>query len=267
MALVKDNTPYSAIATADTESITVRGKDLCTQLIGEVGFTDYFYFLVTGQMPSADQRFFTDAVLVAIAEHGMTTSVQAARMTLAAEPGALQGAVAAGILGCGSVVLGSAESAGKFLSGLVTKAKETGQSFEDAARAGLKELRAAKRPVPGYGHPKHHGGDPRTDRLLALAKSRNTVGDHITMLLAVEKIIPEVYGRALPINVSGAIPAVILDVGFPVGALKGIPILARTASLIGHLHEETQRPMGFILSRHSADTVVYDGPPANKSAS
>ena len=266
MKVPNQNIAYSAISTADKTSITVRGKDLCSQLIGEVDFTDYFYFLVTGQLPSADQRFFTNAVLVAIAEHGLATSIQAARMTLAAAPDAMQGAVAAGILGCGSVVLGSTEACGRFLSQLVGQAKESGQTFEDVARAGLKELHAGKLPIPGYGHPKHSSGDPRTDRLLGLAKSRKIVGDHITMLLAVEKIIPEVYGRTLPINVSGAIPAVMLDVGFPLAALKGIPILARTASLIGHLHEEMQRPLGFFLSRHAAETVAYDGPVAEVSS-
>jgi citrate synthase len=262
MRVGKENAPYSAISTADKHSITVRGKDLSTELIGEVGFTDYFYFLVTGQLPSADQRFFTDAVLVAIAEHGLVPSNQAARMTLAAAPDALQGAVAAGILGCGSVVLGSTEASGRFLSELVAKAKATGQAFEDVARVALREMHAGKRPVPGYGHPQHSSGDPRTERLLSLATSRKIIGDHITMLVAVAKLIPEIYGRALPINVSGAIPAVMLDVGFPLAALKGIPILARTAGLIGHLHEELQRPIGFILSRHAAEAITYDGPVA-----
>jgi citrate synthase len=265
MRVGKENAPYSSISTADKHSVTVRGKDLCTELIGEVGFTDYFYFLVTGQLPSAEQRFFTDAVLVAIAEHGLVPSNQAARMTLAAAPDALQGAVAAGSLGCGSVVLGSTEACGRLLSDLVNQAKATGQAFEDVARVALRELHAARRPVPGYGHPQHSSGDPRTERLLSLAASRKIVGDHINKLVAVAKVIPEVYGRALPINVSGAIPAVMLDVCFPLAALKGIPILARTAGLIGHLHEELLRPIGFILSRHAAEAIAYDGPVAQAS--
>ena len=262
MKVAKDMIAHSAISTADEHSITVRGKDLCTELIGEVDFTDYFYFLVTGQLPSSDQRFFVNAVLVAIAEHGVVGSIQAARMTLAAAPDAMQGAVAAGILGCGSVVLGSTEACGKFLSSLVSVATESARPFEDVARDRLKELYTTKSPVPGYGHPKHSSGDPRTERLLGLAASRKIVGNYLKMLLAVEKVIPEVYGRTLPINVSGAIPAVMLDVGFPVAALKGIPILARTASLIGHLYEETQRPIGFYLSRNGAELVAYDGPVA-----
>ena len=81
-------------------------------------------------------------------------------------------------------------------------------------------------------------------------------------LEAVKAAIPAVYGRTLPVNVNGAIPAVMLDVGFPLGALKGISLLARTASLIGHLQEETERPIGFILSGKAAEAIDYDGPKA-----
>ena len=101
MRIGKQDQPFRVIATSSADAITVRGRDLCRDLIGKVGFTDYFYFLVTGTMPTEEQRFFTDAVLVAIAEHGLVPSVQAARMTLAAapEPGR---AMAAGLLGVGS---------------------------------------------------------------------------------------------------------------------------------------------------------------------
>ncbi len=80
------------------------------------------------------------------------------------------------------------------------------------------------------------------------------------MLRALAAAAPTVMGRALPINVSGAIPAVMLDVGYPIGAMKGLPILARTASLIAHVYEETQRPIGFIMSNHADQAIRYDGP-------
>ena len=113
MRIGKQDAPFTAISTADAASITVRGRDLCKELIGRIDFADYFFLLLMGEMPSDNQRFFVNALLVAIAEHGLVPSVQAARMTLAAAPEALQGAVAAGILGCGSVILGSSEAAGK----------------------------------------------------------------------------------------------------------------------------------------------------------
>jgi citrate synthase len=255
----KQNQPFTAIATSSAEAITVRGRDLCRDLIGKVGFTDYFYFLVTGQMPTEEQRFFTDAVLVAIAEHGLVPSVQAARMTLAAAPEAWQGAMAAGLLGVGSVVAGSSEVAGKYLVALLAETKETGASLEDTAQAGLKRLVAEKQKVPGLGHPQHRAGDPRAILLLNLADERGTAGDHVAMLRLLEKHAKAITGRILPINVSGAIPAVMLDVGWPVDAIKGLPLLARTAGLVAHLYEETQRPIGFIMSHHADKAISYVG--------
>ncbi len=256
MRIGKQDKPYSAISTSTAESISVRGRDLCEDIIGKLDFTSYFWLLVTGEEPNATQKKFADAVLAAIAEHGLVPSVVATRMTYAAAPEAFQGAVAAGLLGCGSVVLGSAETAGRFLAEIVAD----GDDVDAAAERAVRRLRETKSPVPGFGHPLHAGGDPRAHRLLGMARDDNAAGAHIRALDAVEKAIPEVIGRTLPINVNGAIPAVMLDVGFPLGALKGISLLARTASLIGHLQEETERPIGFILSGKAAEAIAYDGP-------
>lgn len=259
MRIGKQDQPFTAIATSSADAITVRGRDLCRDLIGKVGFTDYFYFLVTGGMPTEEQRFFTDAVLVAIAEHGLVPSVQAARMTLAAAPEAWQGGMAAGLLGVGSVVAGSSEAAGRYLVTLLADAKRTGASLDETAQAGLRRLTADKQKVPGLGHPQHSAGDPRAILLLKLADDRGVAGDHVAMLRLLEKHAKAVTGRALPINVSGAIPAVMLDVGWPVDAIKGLPLLARTAGLVAHLYEETQRPIGFIMSNHADKAISYDG--------
>ncbi len=181
-------------------------------------------------------------------------------MTYAAAPEAFQGAVAAGLLGCGSVVLGSAELAGKFLAQAVAEARSHGVSAQQAALSLVRMQRAAKQAIPGFGHPLHADGDPRANLLLRLAREKGAEGEHIRMLYAVRDVLPEAIGRPLPINVNGAIPAVMLDVGFPLAALKGISLLARTASLIGHLQEETERPIGFILSGEAAEAIEYDGP-------
>jgi citrate synthase len=257
----KQDQAFTAIATSDADTITIRGRDLCRDLIGKVGFTDYFYFLVTGQMPTENQRFFTDACMVAIAEHGLVPSVQAARMTLVAAPEAWQGAIAAGLLGMGSVVAGSSEVAGKFLVELVAEAKKSGKSAEETAKAGLERLVAEKQKAPGLGHPQHATGDPRANLLLKLADERGVSADHVAMLRLLEKHAQAITGRRLPINVSGAIPAVMLDVGYPQDAMKGIPLLARAAGLVAHLYEESQRPIGFIMSNHADRAIAYDGAP------
>jgi citrate synthase len=259
MRIGKQDAPYSAISTSTPEAITVRGRDLCRDVIGQWDFTSYFWLLVTGQAPSEQQLFFANAVLTAIAEHGLVPSVVASRMTYAAAPEAFQGAVAAGLLGCGTVVLGSAEVAGKFLSDLVELAEREALSYEEAATRGVSALRAERKQIPGFGHPLHAGGDPRGNILLKLAVDRKADGPHIRMLRAIQAVLPDIIQRPLPINVNGAIPAVMLDVGFPLQALKGISLLARTASLIGHLQEETERPIGFILSGKAAEAIGYDG--------
>ncbi|WP_446653610.1 citryl-CoA lyase [Blastomonas sp.] len=263
MRIGKQDAPFTSICTSDAHSITVRGRDLCGDIIGKMDFTSYFWLLVTGEEPSEVQKLFANAVLAAIAEHGLVPSVVASRMTYAAAPEAFHGAVAAGLLGCGSVVLGSAEVAGRFYADLVgTVRAGTGTPGEVAAE-GVRTLRAARQAIPGFGHPQHSAGDPRALLLLAMAEEHGIVGEHIGMLYALRDCLPETLGRPLPINVNGAIPAVMLDVGFPLAALKGISLLARTASLIAHLNEEASRPIGFIMSGAAAQAVMFDGDTAS----
>lgn len=258
----KQDQAFTAIATSDADTITVRGKDLCTELIGKVGFTDYFWLLVTGAAPTDTQRALTDACLVSIAEHGLVPSVQAARMTLAAGPDAWQGAMAAGLLGMGSVVAGSSEIAGRYILEVMAEAGDG--DLEAAARENLSARRARKEKVPGLGHPQHSAGDPRADRLLALVDEMGASGKAIETLRVLSRVAPEIYGRPLPINVSGAIPAVMIDAGWPPAAMKGVPLLARAAGLVAHLFEESERSIGFIMS-HQADLAIgYDGAPSTK---
>jgi citrate synthase len=249
----------SAISTSNADTIVVRGHDLAAELVGTITFSEHFWLLLTGARPTPAQLRILDATLVAIAEHGMVPSVQAARMTLAAAPEALQGAVAAGILGCGSVVLGSSEAAGRLFAEVQARSA-AGRALRDAALEVLREYRAAKRAIPGFGHPLHKGRDPRALRLFALATETGTAGRHAQIATLIEQLLPEVVGRPLALNVSGAIPAVLLDAGYPLLALKGVPLLARTAGLIGHLLEEQQRAIGFVMSDAAARAISYDGP-------
>ena len=249
----------TAISTSSHDTIVVRGRSLAGELIGNINFTDYFWLLLTGAVPSAAQRRVLDATLVAIAEHGLVPSVQASRMTLAAAPEAFQGAVAAGLLGCGSVVLGSSEAAGRFFNEIATRMRPAGENAEQAATAVIKDYRAQRRAIPGYGHPLHKEADPRAGRLFEVATEAGCAGRHIEICRAVEKLLPELVGKPLRVNVSGAIPAVLLDAGYPVVALKGVPLLARTAGLIAHLLEETQRPIGFVMSHAAESAIGYDG--------
>jgi citrate synthase len=259
MKIGKATVPETAICTYDEETIVVRGANLCEELIGHVGFVDYFHLLVTGRKPDAVASRVLDATLVAIAEHGLVPSVQASRMTLAAAPDAIQGAVAAGILGCGSVILGASETAGRLFLRVDALAKDKKIAIDTAADVVVRELREQKQAIPGYGHPQHKARDPRVARLFAVAQEAGAPMHFVRIAEAIESVLPEITGRDLRLNVSAAIPAVLLDVGFPAEALKGVPILARCAGLIGHLTEELVRPIGFALSYQATREQVYTG--------
>jgi citrate synthase len=254
MRIGKQDNAVTSIATSDAHSITVRGHDLVGELIGKIDFTEYFWLLVLGARPTDVQKAMMNACLVAIAEHGLVPSVQAARMTLAAAPEAWQGAMAAGLLGMGTVVAGSSEVAGRFLAEVVAAGGD-----EAAAVAAVERLKAKRQKVPGLGHPQHSAGDPRADRLLAIADELGVSGAHVAALRHLGARAGAIMERALPINVSGAIPAVILDAGWPLEALKAVPLLARAGGLAAHLYEESQRPIGFILSHHADLAIRYDG--------
>jgi len=247
----------SAISASNSRTILVRGFDLVEDLIGQTSFTDYVWLLITGALPSRAQSAIFDAALVAIAEHGLVPSVQASRMTLAAAPEAFQGAVAAGLLGCGSVILGATEAAGRFSTEVLSL---TSMSLTDAVAKVLARYRAEKLPVPGFGHPLHKEGDPRAKKLLETAKRLGVAGAHVEAMRETERQLPGVIGKALPMNVSAAIPAVLLDAGYPLPALKGAPLLARAAGLVGHLLEEIERPIGFHMSHAASASIRYDGP-------
>lgn len=258
MKIGKETIPKTGISVSNAETIVVRGKDLSKELIGKLSFTEYFYFLVTGRQPTKAQTGVVDATLVAIADHGLVPSVQASRMTLAAAPDAMQGAVAAGILGCGSVILGASENAGRMLVEIKALVDQ-GQSDEAAAAAVVRAYRQSGRAIPGYGHPEHKERDPRVKALFDVAADLGADLTYVRLADAVERVIPEVVGKQLKLNVSAAIPAVLLGVGFPLEGLRGVPILARTGGLIAHLCEELHHSIGFALSYQATRELVYTG--------
>jgi len=249
MQIGRPGPAVTRIAQAYPDRVEVRGRDLTGDLMGRLSFTAYFHLLLTGEEPTEEQRELLDLLLVAIAEHGLMPANVAARMTLAADPGALQAAVAAGILGAGPVVLGTSEECARLLEGI----RETGSDPVEAVR----EIRAAGGKVPGFGHPVHRPVDPRAERILALADERGASGAHVALARRLLDAVVEVWGKPLPMNVSMPIAAVMLDLGYSAEHVKAVPILARTASLLAHLAEEQQRPIGFALAGAAEGSVEY----------
>jgi citrate synthase len=225
--------------------------------MGRVGFTEYFHLLLTGEEATEDQAFFLDLLLVSIAEHGLMPSNVAARLTLAADPESLHGAVAAGILGCGPVVLGTSEACARLL---VEAQQEVAAGEEPAAVAGriAREIHDAGGKMPGFGHPVHRPVDPRAERILELADDRAVSGPHVLLARRLRDSVAETWGKPLPLNVSMPIAAVMLDLGYSTDAVKAIPILARTAGLLAHLAEERERPLGLLLAGAAEEAVDYE---------
>jgi citrate synthase len=241
--------PTSRIAQAYPDRVEVRGLDLTGDLMGRLSFTEYFHLLLTGRESTEEQRFFLDLLLISIAEHGMMPSNVAARMTLAADPGSLHGAVAAGILGCGPVVLGTAGECARLL-----EAAAAGADPADLARA----TRAAGWKLPGFGHPVHKPTDPRAERILELADAHGVSGTHVALARAFRDAAADAWGKPLTMNVSMPIAAVLLDLGFPSVTAQAVPILARTAGLLAHLAEEQEQPVGFLLAAKAEEAVEYE---------
>jgi citrate synthase len=234
------------IAKASAERVEVRGRDLVGDVMGRLTFTEYFHLLLTGDEPTEQQRFFLDLVLVAIAEHGLMPSNVAARMTLAADPAALQGAVAAGLLGAGPVILGT--------SGECARLLESDEDPLELARG----IHEAGGKVPGFGHPIHRPVDPRAERILALADEHGVSGRNVARARALRDAVAELWDKPLPLNVAMAIAAVLLDLGYTADAVRAVPILARTAGLLAHLAEEREQPIGLHLGRVAEDAVEYE---------
>jgi citrate synthase len=259
MQIGKGQTPVTRIAQAYPDRVEVRGRDLAGDLMGRLTFTEYFHLLLTGREPTPEQREFLDLLLVAIAEHGMMPTNVAARMTLAADPGSLQGAVAAGILGAGPVVLGTSEECARLLEAAqaeVAAGADPAQVAEEAAAA----LRASGEKVPGFGHPVHKPVDPRAERILELADERGVSGRHVLLTRCFRDAVAQAWQRPLTMNVALPSAAVLLDLGFPSAAVKAVPILGRTASLLAHLAEEREQPLGFLLAAGAQEAVVYEPP-------
>lgn len=252
--------PVSHISQAYPDRVEVRGRDLCGDLMGRLSFTEYFHLLITGREPTDDQRFFLDLLLVAIAEHGMMPTNVVARMTLAADPGSLHGAVAAGILGCGPVILGTAELCALLLEEAQAKVA-SGGTPEAVAEEMAQTIHARDGKVPGFGHPVHRPLDPRAERILELADDHAVSAAHVSLARCFRDGVVKAWGKPLTLNVSMPIAAVMLDLGFPPAVVKAVPILARTAGLLAHLAEEQQQPLGFLMAGRAEEAIQYDPRP------
>lgn len=229
----------TSIATSTAEDVFVRGKSLTKDLIGKLTFTEMTILQITGKMPSEGQTAVVDACLVTLMEHGLTPSVLASRLVYSSAPEAMQAGVAAGLLAVGSVFVGTVEGCAALLEEIAAAPEG---KMADVARRIAEEHRAARKPVPGFGHPVHKPDDPRTPCVLAVAEQSGVASTRIAALRSLGTAVDAVYGKHLTINATGAVAASLADAGIPAGIMRGFAVLARCAGLVGHIAEEQTRP-------------------------
>jgi citrate synthase len=249
----KDN-PVTHLCTSDIDSITIRGKDLCSELMGHMNFTDFIVFHFLGKEPSALQRAVVDTVLVCIMEHGMTPSAIASRVTYLGAPESLQGAVAAGLLGAGTRFVGTADQAAALLKRIVSLPVP---ERENEAMRIAKEHQESKKFLPGYGHPIHINGDPRVKRLDEVTRHAGAKGEYLDAMYMLGKAIKEVSGKNIVINVNATIGAALLEADIPPEIARGFNIIARCAGLVGHIYEEQSEPAGYKIWQVADEAVPY----------
>jgi citrate synthase len=250
----------TALGVSSTERISLFGQDLASELIGQISFGRLAYRLITLTPPTDQQARVFEAVLVALADHGFTPTAIAARLTYLSAPDAIQGALAAGLLGGGSRFLGVTEDTGAFLAEAIAGADSlptTDDGWDDLARRAVIERRATGALVPGLGHHLHKAGDPRTPVIIRIAREEGQYGPHLALFEAVGRVAPELIGRTLPLNGAGACGAALADLGIPLGLLRGVVLLARCAGLLGHLAEEMRRPVAGEIFADVETHAVY----------
>ena len=247
--------PASALATSNRDRIIVRDKDLMQDLIGKLTFTEMAFFLSMGRVPTAGETKIVDAVMVTLMEHGLTPSALATRFVLFSAPEAMQGAVAAGLLAVGSNLIGTMEGMARNLQEILSDPA----GIEAACRRVARAHRDAGQPVPGFGHPIHRPDDPRSPRLIQVAEEAGVKGTYIAALKVLSREVDAAYGRHLTINATGAIGAVLSEIGVPWSLMRGFAIISRSAGLVAHVHEERQQPVAPVMWRASDDAVSYGG--------
>lgn len=236
----------SRMGASTPSTITVRGKDLCNELIGQIDLGAMAWLELTGQLPEPGQARLINAVLVTLVEHGLTPMALAARLTYMGAPESLQAAVAAGLCGMGTTFAGTTEGAARLLQDALRSAPADAAIDAVAARV-VDDLMQAKKSIPGIGHPLHKPVDPRTPVLLSVARECGYHGRYVALMQAIAAQAAQRSGKVLPVNATGAIGAIACELGLDWRVCRGLSVMGRAVGLVGHLNEEVQQPIARAL--------------------
>jgi citrate synthase len=239
-----------------TDTLTIRGRDTLSEIVGEKTFTETFFFIVTGQMPSLGQTRCFDACLNVLMDHGLTPSALVARLTEDSVPEDMQVSMAAGLLLVANRHVGTMSGAGHLLADAAASDEEP----RAWASRIVAEHRAQKKRVPGFGHPHYAPDDPRATRLFEVARDAGCAGNYIDLIKLLGEEIEAAMGRHLTLNVTGAMAAVLCEIGFPVEAMRGVAVVGRAAGLVAHIYEEKQTGLARSLIEYADREVIVTEP-------
>ncbi|MBU4256360.1 MAG: citryl-CoA lyase [Candidatus Thermoplasmatota archaeon] len=225
-------------------------------LIGNVSYPSVVYLLLKGELPSKEHGRMMDAILTACVDHGITSPSCLASRTVASCAVPLSTAVAAGVLAIGDAHGGAIEKGAKFLQCGIKRMHDENKSMDEIAEILVKESKETHKRIPGFGH-RVHTSDPRTKKLFSMADELKIASEHVEVSKCIEKNF-EKKGKKLPINVDGAIAAIISDMGFDYGLGKAFFFMGRIAGLTAQVYEEITRekPMRKMFDIE----CKYDGP-------
>lgn len=253
----------SDIAWASPTQVVVHGLDLCEEIVGKVDFGQMAFLQLFARLPDARELRMFNAMMVILVEHGITPSSLATRMTYCGAPESVQAAVAAGLLGLGSVFVGSLDNAARLLQEALPDPAQAPDA-ETQAREIVTAYRARKEILPGIGHPFHKPIDPRTPALFKVAKETGYDGPYVRLMEALGAEATLQAKRPLPVNVTGAMAAVASEMGIPWKICRGLAVSARAVGLVGHILEEMRQPMAdelYLRIEHEATAHMHPAHP------
>ncbi|MFC2158003.1 citryl-CoA lyase [Acidobacteriota bacterium] len=246
----------TGVTKIEPNKISVRGYPV-DSLMDQITFSQAIYLALKGEMPSPEVGKLMDAIFISSVDHGASPPSALAARTIASTGSELNACVAGGVLAISRYHGGAIEEGMKLFLKIAENMGEEQLGMEEAARTRLQEMKDQGKRASGFGH-RIHTQDPRTDKLFSISNDLGLAGIHVDIARTVEGLLEKSLGKKLPINVDGAIAAVLCDLGFPPEIGNAFFIIPRVAGLVAHIQEEKTRmkPMRKI---HPQD-FKYDGP-------
>ena len=249
MSEIKSKT---AITKIDPNKILIRGYKL-DELIGKLSYSEMLYLIIRGELPDKNTGKMIEAILVSSVDHGVTPPSTLATLTSTSTGAPLNAALACGILSINKWHGGAIQDCMKILAAI----KNKGGDLEKATQEYIKEARAKKTKIFGFGH-RIHTDDPRTKKLLGLSKEYKIAGDYVKIAETIEKVLYKETGKKLPLNVDGAIAALLCEMNFDPTLANLFFIIARIPGLAAHVLEEKTREKP--MRKINPTNYEYDGP-------